>query len=64
MERYTLRQARMYRGRTLQEVAEELKVHRVTVANYETGKTVIPADKFLQLCDYLNLEPSKFNLEQ
>lgn len=62
LQDFTLRSARMYRGKTIKEAAELLNVSDQTIYNWENQKSVIPADKFLRLCLWLDLEPKQFIL--
>jgi transcriptional regulator with XRE-family HTH domain len=61
-QEFTLKSARMYRNKTIKETADYLQVTNQTIYNWENRKSVIPADKFLILCLWLDLEPKQFIL--
>lgn len=52
--KFTIRQARTYRGYTQGEMAQKLGVTKVTYINYEKGRTKMKVDraaKFAQIVD-------------
>ncbi|QIK56629.1 helix-turn-helix transcriptional regulator [Erysipelothrix sp. HDW6A] len=61
-DRVTLRSARKMKDLTIEEVAKYLEITVTTWRNYENNKTRIPAIKFLKYCDWLDIEPKKFDL--
>ena len=50
-----VRAARMARAVTQDDLALLLKVDRVTISRYESGKRTIPAPALVQIADYLDL---------
>ena len=50
-----LKDARKNTGYTQAEVAEELKIPRTTIANYETGRTEPDIETLGKLADYYNV---------
>jgi transcriptional regulator with XRE-family HTH domain len=62
LQEFTLRSARMYRNKTIKQVAEFLHVTEQTIYNWENSRTVIPAPTFLRFCLWLEIEPKQFIL--
>ena len=46
----TLKAARVSKDLTQAQAAKDVGVSATTIVNWETGKTEIPAGKFLQMC--------------
>lgn len=42
-----------------EQIGEAIGVHRVSVSRYLTGERPIPMVAFADLCDFLNISPSK-----
>ena len=52
-----LRQARLSKGLTQDDVADAVKISRCSIANYENGRTAPPVDIFLRLAAALSRSP-------
>ena len=46
----TMKAARVSKGLRQEDVANKLNINKYTYANYETGKTPIPAKVFMNFC--------------
>jgi transcriptional regulator with XRE-family HTH domain len=53
-----LRTARVIRWKTQDDVAEALGISRTTVTNLEASRHRLRMDRFLDWCDYLNVDPA------
>ena len=53
-----VKQERIKRGMSQEELGKLLGVSKVSVCGYETGNRVPTMEKFLKLIDILNLEPN------
>lgn len=58
----TLRQARLMKDIPLKLVAERLSVSQATWLSYEKGNTTIPADKFMDFCDMVEVDANDIEL--
>lgn len=57
----TLKRYREERGLTLEELGNKLndKVSRQTLSTYETGRSKIKTQRFIDICKALNIDPAE-----
>lgn len=55
-----IRDKRKNANLTQQEIADKLSISRTQYANIENGNSEMSLDKFLKLCEMLNLEMNSF----
>jgi len=55
-----MRQYRINRGLSLQDVADRIGVTRMTIANYETARTKMPFNVAKQLCQIYDKDFNEF----
>ncbi|MDL2212214.1 helix-turn-helix transcriptional regulator [Erysipelotrichaceae bacterium OttesenSCG-928-M19] len=60
--RLNLKEYRVKSGLSQQELANKLKISRISVSRYENGKRRIHTDTFGKLCDILDI-PSQQRME-
>lgn len=56
MQKITLKAARINAGKSQFAASEAVNVSEKTLSNWELGKTFPPADKFLRLCQFYQVE--------
>ena len=59
IQKFTLRQARLVREKSLQDMAKAIGVTAVTYLNYERKPEKISLDNVWKICKFLNLQPNE-----
>lgn len=64
IKKLTLKQARFLKGYRQIDIATMMNVKRLTVWNWENGKTKMPAEKFMAICVVLGYGPNEIEIPE
>ncbi len=62
MKQMTLKAARVNAGLSQEDVAKQMRKGKQTLSNWETGRTKIDAESFLELCRIYRAKPQDITL--